>query len=227
VNAASADALFVSPHLDDAVFSCGDRIAACAGAIVVTVFAGFAPRNDVPTRWDAECGFGPDDDVIAARRAEDRAALAALGATPLWLDFRDEQYGETRDTKAITRALGDLLRTLRPAAMCVPLGLFHGDHRRASDAALALVAPGTLWLAYADAIYRRIPGAVDERLAQLADRGYAFASEDASAAPASVRKREAVLCYRSQHRALRTRSAHDDVYAPERYWTVTNRDGAA
>ena len=32
-------------------------------------------------------GFEAGDDVVAARRREDEAALAALAARPTWLDF--------------------------------------------------------------------------------------------------------------------------------------------
>ena len=80
----------MSPHLDDAVFGCGQWIASSASSIVVTIFAGAPPADAALTAWDAECGFRGGDDVIAARRAEDRTALARLNATPIWLDFRDE-----------------------------------------------------------------------------------------------------------------------------------------
>jgi LmbE family N-acetylglucosaminyl deacetylase len=75
----------VSPHLDDAVLGCGRLLAAHPGATVITLYAG-APSTypDPPTRWDQVAGFGPGDDVLAARKDEDRAALAELGATPVW-----------------------------------------------------------------------------------------------------------------------------------------------
>ncbi len=59
----------------------------------------------------------------------------------------------------------------------------------------------------------------------LGERG--FALERCTVAPdgdAAMRKRDAVACYRSQLRALATRSAHDDVHAPEAHWIVS-RDG--
>src|ERR671926_103609 len=73
----------VSPHLDDAVLGCGRLLARHSGATVVTVFAGNPPRYPDPMRvWDVQSGFGPHDDVMEARRKEDRAALAVLDATP-------------------------------------------------------------------------------------------------------------------------------------------------
>lgn len=211
--------LFVSPHLDDAVFACGDRIAASDAPVVVTIFAGFAPAGE-PTAWDRECGFAAGDDVVAIRRAEDRAALAMLGATPVWLDFRDDQYGETRTATDIAASLAQVIGRHAAGAMHVPLGLFHADHRRASDAALTLVGGSRRWIVYADAIYRHVPGAVEERVAQLERAGYALAPLDVPARDAAPRKREAIACYRSQLRALGQRPTLDDVYAPERYWSL-------
>ena len=220
MSATRGGALFVSPHLDDAVFACGDRLAASAAPVVATIFAGFAPEDGTVTRWDAECGFASGDDVIALRRAEDRAALDILGATAVWLDFRDDQYGEPRSTQDITGELARLLDALRPTQVHLPLGLFHRDHRRASDAALALASSHATWIVYADAIYRRIADAVDERVAELEAAGYVLMPMAVTATTASARKREAVRCYQSQHRALRTRRAHDDIFEPERFWTL-------
>lgn len=213
--------VFVSPHLDDAVFACGDRIAAVRNAIVVTVFAGSALDRDTLTPWDAECGFGAGDDVVALRRQEDGAALRCLGAQPLWLDFRDDQYGEPRTTGDISRAIETVLQANRVETVYVPLGLFHSDHRRASDAALALVRADAAWFAYADAIYRRIPGIVDERIGRLREAGCVLDALPVDVNGPSTRKREAVACYASQLRALGTRPAHDDMLEPERYWRVT------
>jgi LmbE family N-acetylglucosaminyl deacetylase len=188
--------VFVSPHLDDAVFACGQWIASSPSPIVVTIFAGAPPAGVRLTPWDAECGFREGDDVIAARRAEDRTALGVLGASPVWLDFRDDQYGEPRTTQAIADALACVIEREQAFAIHFPLGLFHRDHRR-------------------------IGGAVEERLQALRARGLALAPLTRSfAVDAVARKREAVACYRSQLRALATRDAHDDVDAPEAHWRV-------
>src|SRR6202158_5575221 len=73
--------VIVSPHLDDAVLGCALLMIANPGATVVTVFAGNPPAYPTPLRsWDVQGGFGPGDDVMAVRRAEDRAALALLDA---------------------------------------------------------------------------------------------------------------------------------------------------
>lgn len=222
----SAEHLFVSPHLDDAVFACGQWIASSPSSIVVTIFAGAPPADAVLTAWDAECGFGDGDDVVAARRAEDRAALALLGATPIWLDFRDDQYGEPRTAQTIADTLASVIGPERAAAIHFPLGLFHRDHLRASDACAMLVDRVTAraFHVYEDALYRRITGAVDARRDALRERGLDLVRCTPSlACDAQSRKREAVACYRSQLRALRTREAYGDLDAPEAHWRVRSR----
>jgi LmbE family N-acetylglucosaminyl deacetylase len=216
--------LFVSPHLDDAVFACGEWIASSERPLVVTIFAGSPPADAPLTTWDRECGFAESDDVMAQRRDEDRAALDSLGAAAIRLDFRDDQYGEPRADRHITDALAALVAHQAPSAIHAPLGLFHSDHRRSSDASLALFDrfAELAWHVYEDAIYRCIPGAVDERKRALTARRFVLARHlPAIARDAAVRKRRAVACYRSQLRALRTRSAHDDVFAPERHWVLS------
>ena len=98
-------AIYLSPHLDDAVLSCGGQIAQLVHARqvvrVVTVFAGDTPSTsdalgkcvapsafvqELHTRW----GLG--DNPPAARRAEDRAALGILGARATHLPFPDCVY---------------------------------------------------------------------------------------------------------------------------------------
>ena len=218
----AARPLFVSPHLDDAVFGCGALIASCSEAVVVTVFAGRPPPRSPLTRWDTECGFSAGDDVVGVRRAEDRQALAHLAARPVWLDYPDDQYGDSPDTESLTRALAELLAAHASESVFVPLGLFHADHQRASDAALALAQrDGVRWYAYEEAIYRRIPGAVTARIDALRGRGHALARQTFLADDdARKRKQEAVACYRSQLTALATRPALDDTQASEAYWRV-------
>jgi LmbE family N-acetylglucosaminyl deacetylase len=214
--------LFVSPHLDDAVFGCGALIASCSGAVVTTVFAGRPAAESPLTCWDAECGFRAGDDVIGVRRAEDREALAHLDAHPIWLDYRDDQYGDSPDADELEGALAALIDTHAFEAVFIPLGLFHADHERVSDAVIALAQPaGARWYAYEDAIYRRIPGAVRRRIETLRSRGHAltrqeFPTDDA----ARSRKDEAVACYRSQLTALAKRPALADTQAPETYWRI-------
>lgn len=90
-------ALAFSPHLDDAAFSCGGTLARLVKAgwevTVCTVFTRSVPH---PTGFALACqtdkGVAPKADYMALRRAEDRAACAALGATPIWLDWPEAPH---------------------------------------------------------------------------------------------------------------------------------------
>jgi LmbE family N-acetylglucosaminyl deacetylase len=212
----------VSPHLDDAVLGCGELLAAAAGATVVTVFAGRPPARTPAPPWDRAAGFVDGDDVIGARRAEDRAALERLRATPIWLELLDAQYGTSPPAGAVAAVLERALVDATPATVCLPLGLFHSDHALAHAAGLTLVARHAdwRWLAYEEPMYRRVPGALDARLDAL--RAAGLVPVPLHGAPASSRKREAIACYGSQLRALATagRPGYADALAPERYWQL-------
>jgi LmbE family N-acetylglucosaminyl deacetylase len=90
--------IFLSPHPDDAVLSCGGWIYQLVQdgerPIVITIFGGDAPA-DVPRsdfartlqeRWQM------DDDAPARRRDEDRAACDRLGCYLIHLPFADAVY---------------------------------------------------------------------------------------------------------------------------------------
>jgi LmbE family N-acetylglucosaminyl deacetylase len=222
VSADAAPVIAVSPHLDDAVLGCGALLAARPGATVVTVFAGRPPASMPLPPWDRASGFHDGDDVFGARRREDRAALALLDATPVWLDFLDAQYGASPPLAVVAAALGRALPAQARATLCVPLGLFHSDHALTHAAALTLVARHRAWrwLAYEEPTYRQVPGALPARLAAL--RAAGFDPVPCAGAPASPRKRRAIACYRSQLRALATpgRPGHAEALAAERYWEL-------
>lgn len=216
--------LVVSPHLDDGVLACGEALAANPGSVVVTVFAGPPPAGAPLTGWDRDAGFRPGDDAIGARRAEDARALRTLDAAPRWLDFADAQYGAPPPIATLADALAGVVAAVEPPAVLFPLGLFHADHARTAEAALAVRRrlPAPRWIAYAEPLYRRIPGLLAARLGALEAAGLAPRRLSLAPRTASARKRRAVACYASQLRALATpgRPGHADAFAAERYWTV-------
>jgi LmbE family N-acetylglucosaminyl deacetylase len=220
--------LAISPHLDDAVFACGEALCEHPGARVATLFAGAPRRYASLPPWDRDAGFVDGEDVMQRRRSEDRAALALLGARPHWLDFRDHQYlaeGEQPDPEGLECAIDALVRAFSPVRVLAPLGLFHSDHLLAGDAVLAVAVryPRVQWTAYEDALYRCLPGLVQQRLATVHARGW-HATPVALPAGHLGRKRAAVECYASQLRALSTpqRPTHADAFARERYWDLTH-----
>ncbi len=158
------DALYLSPHLDDAVLSCGGRIAHAVArgesVAVATFFTADEPAEppsalaaDLRRWWQLPAGA-----VMAARRAEDEAAVRSLGAEPLHLDLAEAPYRLDASGGAVLRrrsrrstarvAAGDeaaiasaaeRIRALPEARLvAVPLGVGgHVDHlvvRRAAEA---------------------------------------------------------------------------------------------
>src|SRR5579884_651652 len=221
----------ISPHLDDAVFSCGQLLAAHPGSVVITAMAGWPAAYPALTPWDAAGGFRPGDDVVAARRAEDRAALDLLAARPVWLEFVDSQYGCSPIPEALVAPLEAAIVASALAVVLVPLGLFHSDHALTHTAALAVLRrrPALRWFAYEEPNYRRVPNLLAERLAALRAAGIAARFAGSSGALGRAAKRRAAQRYRSQLRALAAPGypGYDDVFAAERYWRLALSGPAA
>ena len=93
---------------------------------MVTVLAGRPPSYpDEVDHWDAAGGFMTGDDVVGARQEEDRAAMASMRATPVWLDFPDHQYlpaGPAPDTRRGGPALRGPSPRPEPARCSCPWG---------------------------------------------------------------------------------------------------------
>jgi LmbE family N-acetylglucosaminyl deacetylase len=197
----------VSPHLDDAVLGCGQLLAAHPGGVVVTVTARTPPAYPDPVNdWDGAGGFGPGDDVMAARRAEDAAALAVLGATPVWLDFDQFAYREGRephDPADVAPALEAALVAADPTAVFVPFGLGNPDH------------------AMTDGGYKHIPGLLARRIAELFRRRIWPTPAVLPVDPGLDAKRAAIACYTSQLPPLdrdHRLAERLDAAVPEQHW---------
>jgi LmbE family N-acetylglucosaminyl deacetylase len=218
--------LFVSPHFDDAVFSCGALIVAHPGAVVHTVFSG-CPDGDVATDWDQHCGFSNAAQAMRERTCEDDFALAILGAMPDRGNFLDAQYvayGTPPTVESIADTVNKAVRRHAVRILLIPLGLFHSDHELVHCACIDVWRsnPAITCFAYEDALYRRMPGRLQMRLANLAARGI-------SATPESVHwranqhdqalKRDAVKAYASQLKAFGP-EGYADVFSTERCWKL-------
>ena len=95
------DHIYLSPHLDDVVLSCGGQIwhqvQAGERVQVVTVFAS-APTAGTPLSPFAQelhARWGHVTNAIVARQEEDRAALAILGAQGVHWPYTDCIYRQT------------------------------------------------------------------------------------------------------------------------------------
>lgn len=223
--------LVISPHLDDGVFGCGELLARSPGSLVVTVFAGIpAPGTPAPD-WDRRAGFLHADQAMRHRRAEDRAALSALDAVPLWLDFLDDQYGERVEDEAIAAQLAAVIDAHPGHGVVAPAGLFHSDHERVHRAALSLwprVPGARAWWCYEEAIYRRVDDLAERRRATWRDQGWHAERVALPAGEPAAReaKARAVRSYASQA-ALLDDGRLDDTAAPETYWRLMLGQGVA
>lgn len=176
-------ALALSPHLDDAAFSCGGLLAMLADAgwqvVMATAFTRSVPG---PTGFALACqtdkGLAPDVDYMALRRAEDVEAAEILRVADVrWLDLPEAPhrgydsapalFGAVLDGDGVWQPLAERLRgilaELQPALVLAPQGLGnHVDHRQMIRAVLAAGAGQPLAF-YRDTPYAlRNPGAVPD-----------------------------------------------------------------
>ena len=208
-------ALALSPHLDDAAFSCGGTLARLAGAgwrvVVATAFTGsVAGPSGFALACQLDKGLGPEVDYMALRRDEDAAAMRALGAEPLWLPFREAPhrgYGSApalfagvRDDDTVVDdlapALSALLDRHRPALLLAPQAVgAHADHvqlLRAMDR-VGMPAPVLWWRDFPYAVRDASPREpFHGRMTPLPEREVALSPAEAEA------KRRACLAYASQ-----------------------------
>jgi len=147
-------ALLISPHLDDAVFSCGATVATLVDrgwrVVVATAFT----RSRVPATGFAlenqrDKGISDDADYMALRRDEDARAVSVLGAEARHLDlpeapmrgyesavalFGEFAPGDDIDP-TLTAAMDALIAEVEPDLLLGPSALGrHVDHRRVLDA---------------------------------------------------------------------------------------------
>lgn len=89
--------VYLSPHLDDAVLSCGASIAQQTASgepvEVLTIFAGRPPLR-LLSSYAAQIHEASGDlpDMVGRRREEDEAACRILRAVPVHLDYLDAPY---------------------------------------------------------------------------------------------------------------------------------------
>jgi LmbE family N-acetylglucosaminyl deacetylase len=209
----------VSPHSDDGVLSLGAAMASWARARhrveLLTVLA-LDPDSQAATRgWDRRAGFETEGGAARARRAEDRAACALVGAEPSWRPFGSvdfDRHGDVDDVwKAIAGALEEADLVLVPGSP-----LTHPDH---------------VWIH--DLVAARLPA---DRIGLYAEQPYTFRDGSAPYPPVSVGARDrlakwrALRAYRSQlpllglQRGLRTGTLRL-ASAPERIRWPDGHDG--
>lgn len=212
------DAVYLSPHLDDAAFSCGGQISARTRSgervLVVTLFAGDPPAVELP-RLARELHelWGLGDDAVELRRREDLQAARVLGCEPIHRDLPEAAYRRGRSGRPLYPALRDLfgeippedlerldwlesdLRELPPAAeVLAPIAAGgHVDHRLVRRAAERALGPGLLH--YEDYPYARKRRVLSKALGRRRRWEAAVRRLEPEDVAARIR---AMACYRSQ-----------------------------
>lgn len=103
----------LSPHLDDAVLSCGGLLAVLARSgtvLVATVFSASSPppHTRAARSFLRQCSAADAGDLFAARRAEDAQVVESLGAEPVHLGLADALFRRARGGTALARVLPEL-----------------------------------------------------------------------------------------------------------------------
>jgi len=112
--------LFLSPHLDDAVLSCGGLIHQCRArgeaVRVVTFMTGNPPPDLPPTPLiaDLHARWGVGENPVIARRAEDEGALSSLGAAYEHVGWLDAPYRCDADGQPLYPDVAALFSTPKP-----------------------------------------------------------------------------------------------------------------
>lgn len=189
--------IFLSPHFDDAVLSCGGTLGVQVSVglrpLVITIFGG-KPQNATLSSYALgvhhKMGFGPDGvAAVEARRREDAQALEHLGVDYLWLEYPDAIYrgdpayythedqligGQVHaDDRWIDEDLAETLVALRKnlpdAVWYAPLAVGrHVDHQIVCSAADRLTQLGAKVNLYEDFPYvARQAGSLTERLEEF------------------------------------------------------------
>ncbi|MEE1752020.1 PIG-L deacetylase family protein [Streptomyces sp. SP18CS02] len=238
----------ISPHFDDAALSLAGLLPGLPGPVDVVTVHGGAPAPGSPVSWwDTQCGFSSAAEAHRARRAEDAAACALLGAAQIVLDHPDGPY---RPEGATLDGLEAFLRDLPPdTRVLVPLGSNQPDHEAVRRLAVRVLADrgAPLPWVYADLPYTGHlpewgrPGASDalalSRMCGLAYQDlltthrthvrYALTLDDAQWAV----KRAAVLCHGSQLAPLAADHggflARTGPLSAELVWSLEPRDAVS
>lgn len=185
--------VYLAPHLDDAVLSCGGaihRYTATGDSVqAITVFSGES-QDLSPFVLQLHDDWGNHPQIMALRRAEETAALTLLDARVCYLGYLDAVYRTGpdgpwlyHDLKTLcgkvhpadplalneAKALADRLAGLIPLEdgpiVYAPLAVgHHVDHQIVHTAARRLLPAGYRVAFYEDYPYAERPGAVEAAL---------------------------------------------------------------
>lgn len=208
--------LFLSPHFDDAVLSCGGTIHQLAQrgeSVIVRTVMGQQPNPqripDTPIVRELHARWGQDEAVVATRIREDETAVRSLGATPQHMRvWGDCVYRVAKDGKPLYTSEGSLFGEIHPDdpagqliptivlpprdrihILYAPLGAgHHVDHQIVRNWALELwkQMPTLALKFYEEYPYSENKSAVDRALLYYQENGVRLEAEPVSLNEADV-----------------------------------------
>src|SRR6266496_3882634 len=217
--------IFLSPHLDDVVYSCGGTIGVQVTTglrpLVVSVFAGVpSPTielSPLAAEIQRDTGFRQNAQIaMTTRREEDARALNYLNVDYLWLDYLDAIYrgmpayytdkrqlmggevhpGDLWIDRELAQNLVSLHDLLPDAVWYAPLGVGrHVDHQIVCSAVDRLIQRGANVKLFEDFPYVLKEGALEDRLNEL---GSAFEPAYVEMSEMLPIRQEAMALYTSQ-----------------------------
>ncbi len=107
--------LFVSPHLDDAILSCGGLFSYLAPKTDVTIATVFTEAHNSPTslsirRFLKNSGYDDSEKLFIERRREDKIINDLIGVKTIHLRFTDGLYRLKSNANRLELALGNILQ---------------------------------------------------------------------------------------------------------------------
>ena len=114
--------IYLSPHLDDAVFSCGgliwEQTSSGDQVEIWTICAGDPPdRVYSPFALQLHMDWGLTENMIKIRREEDQKACQILGVTPRYLTYLDCVYRKSPQGEYYYQSEEDIFGGLNPQDM--------------------------------------------------------------------------------------------------------------
>ena len=240
------DAIYLSPHLDDAALSCGGQIAARARrgdtVLVLSLFTRDEPAGESSDLVAKLHGlFGLENEVVAHRRREDLEACELLGARARHADLPDAIYRIDPETgsplyprlaglfgrptaadRTVLESLSRLLAELPKAAeIFAPLGVGkHVDHLLVRSAAELVIEEISY---YEETPYADKWRALGQALGRRADwdaviTTFDDADLDAKIAACSTYTSQIKGLYRTPARLERALRRHARKLGGERLW---------
>lgn len=106
--------IFVSPHLDDAIFSAGSLIAYLLGRTPITIITVFTHPSPKPYTLSAQrnlikCGYKDAELLFAARRSEDKKICLKFNIQYRHLGFIDALWRKKQNINSLEKIVGNFL----------------------------------------------------------------------------------------------------------------------